>query len=363
MIRVRVRGARVDYPVIVRRGLLKRAGALIRAAAPGATALLVTDRTVGRLYGGAVARSLARAGYRVVRATLPNGERSKSIESFRALSTLWAEAGAGRDAVVVALGGGVVSDVAGFAASTFARGLRWVVLPTTLLAQADAAIGGKVGVNLSTGKNLVGAFHHPAAVLADTDTLRTVTPRAYRAGLAEVVKIGVIRRPVILSRLTRLADNGRWRDPRALEALVRIAAAEKASIVSKDERDRGARLALNFGHTVGHALEAAAGFHRLLHGEAVALGMVAELRLSVLEAGLDPISVIAVESLLRALRLPTRLERRPGPAFWKALGRDKKRGRKAARVVLCPAIGQAKVFELSSLSTLRRVVQSLVRLT
>jgi 3-dehydroquinate synthetase len=318
---------------------------------------------VGRLYGGLVERALTDAGFRVVRTTLKDGEPAKSVASFHALCRLWAKEGAGRDAVVVALGGGVVSDVAGFAASAYGRGLRWVALPTTLLAQADAAIGGKVGVNLGAGKNLVGAFHHPAAVLADTDTLRTLAPRAYRAGLAEVLKIGIVRRPAIIPRLARLAAGRAWRRPRAVEPLIRLSAAEKAWLVSRDERDRGPRLALNFGHTVGHALEAAGGFHRLLHGEAVALGMVAALRLSVIEAGLDPIAVVGIESLLRRLGLPTRLGRRPGERFWRALGRDKKRGRIATRVVLCPAIGRAKVFELSSLRTLRRVVLSLVRQT
>ena len=153
----------------------------------------------------------------MVRVTLPNGERSKSIDSFRALCDRWSEEGVGRDAIVVALGGGVVSDVAGFAASTFARGLTWAALPTTILAQADASIGGKVGVNLPGGKNLVGAFHHPAVVLADTETLRTLTPRAYRAGLAEVLKIGVIRRPEIVSSLYRLAARGGRRSRRAVD--------------------------------------------------------------------------------------------------------------------------------------------------
>lgn len=361
MIRVRVRSRPASYPVVVRAGLLRRAGAAIRSVAPGGTALLVTDRTVGALYGAEVEQSLERAGYRVVRATLPAGERAKSLGSWSALGTLWARSGARRDAVVVALGGGVVSDIAGFAASSYARGLRWVALPTTLLAQADAAIGGKVGVNLPAGKNLVGAFHHPSAVLADTNTLRTLTPRAYRAGLAEVLKIGVIRRPAVLRRLSALIARDRWRDPTWVEPLIRFAAAEKAALVSRDERDRGPRLALNFGHTVGHALEAAGGYERWLHGEAVAVGMVAALRLSVLEVGLDPIAALGVESLLRRLKLPTTLERAPGPRFWTALGRDKKHGRTATRVVLCPAIGRAKVFELSSLRTLRRVVLSLVR--
>ena len=239
MIRVRVQGVPHVTQIRVRRGLLRRAGALLRELHAGGTAALVTDRTVGRLYAARVAASLERAGFRVVRTVLPDGERSKSIDSFRALCGRWSEEGVGRDAIVVALGGGVVSDVAGFAASTFARGLAWAALPTTILAQADASIGGKVGVNLPRGKNLVGAFHHPTVVLADTETLRTLTPRAYRAGLAEVLKIGVIRRPEIVSRLYRLTARGGWGEPRVLEPLIRMAAAEKARLVSKDERDRG----------------------------------------------------------------------------------------------------------------------------
>jgi 3-dehydroquinate synthase len=363
MIRVRVPGVARVTVVRVGRGLMRRAGPILRTLHAGDTAALVTDRTVGRLYAARVETSLERAGFRVVRATLPVGERSKSIGTFRALCDRWSEEGIGRDTIVVALGGGVVSDVAGFAASTFARGLTWAALPTTILAQADASIGGKVGINLPGGKNLVGAFHHPAMVLADTEALRTLTPRAYRAGLAEVLKIGVIRRPEILSRLYRLAARGGWGHPRALEPLIRMAAAEKARLVSKDERDRSVRLALNFGHSVGHALEAAYGYRRYLHGEAVALGMVAALRLSVLEIGLDPIVAIEVESILRQLGLPTRLHRFPGRRFWKALERDKKRGRAGLRMILCPAIGKSKVFELSSLTALRRVVLSLVRQT
>lgn len=363
MIRVRLRRGRVWYPVRVGPGLVGRAGKLVRAVHAGATALLVTDRAVGRLYGASVARSLGRSGFRVIRATLPNGERAKSFESFRALCDLWANEGAGRNSIVVALGGGVVSDVAGFGAATFARGLPWVVFPTTILAQADASIGGKVGINLVSGKNLVGAYHHPVAVFADTETLRTLSPRTYRAGLAEVLKIGVIRRPEIITRLYRLAARGGWGDPRAIEPLIRIAAGEKALLVGRDERDNGARRALNFGHTVGHALEAAYGYTRHQHGEAVALGMVAALRLSVLEVGLDPIAAIEIEALVRRLGLSTHLDRPPGARFWSALGRDKKRGREGLRMVLSPAIGKTKVYEMSSLTTLRRVVLSMVRQT
>jgi len=346
--------------VRVGNGFLARAGALTRSVHDGGTVALVTDRTVARLYGARAVSSLERAGFRVVPVTLPAGESAKSFQSYRGLCERWSRAGVGRDAVVVALGGGVVSDVAGFAASTFARGLPWIAFPTTVLAQADASIGGKVGINLTGGKNLVGAFHHPLAVFADTDTLRTLSPRAYRSGLAEIAKMGIVRRPEILVRLARVGPTSP-RDARAIEPLIRAAAAEKAWFVERDERDAGIRMALNFGHTMGHALEAASGYRRYLHGEAVSIGMAAALRLSVLEAGLDPVAAVEIESLLRRLGLPTRLAAEPGPRFWRALRRDKKRGRKHLRVVLCPRLGTSKVFGLPSLTTFRRVVRSLVR--
>jgi 3-dehydroquinate synthase len=371
MIRVRVARRSRAYRIEVGEGLLDRAGRILRAlgsprgsSPSGATALLVTDRTVGALYGSRVAQSLERAGFHVARSTtLPAGERAKSFREYGRICEAWSRARADKDALVVALGGGVVSDVAGFAAATYGRGLRWAVLPTTVVAQADAAIGGKVGIDLDTGKNLVGAFHHPEIVLADTATLRSLPPRELRAGLAEVLKVGVIARPRMIPALARMA-RGTLRassGTRRVAPLIREAAREKARLVSLDERDRGVRRALNFGHTVGHALETATGYRRYLHGEAVSIGMVAALRMSVLEAGLHPVDAADVEALLGRLGLPTRLDREPGSAFWKALSRDKKRGRSGLRMVLCPAIGKSKVFDLSSLTTLRRVVSSLVR--
>jgi 3-dehydroquinate synthase len=321
--------------------------------------LLVTDRTVAGLYGGRFRASLRRAGFEVLATVLPAGERTKSLPSARRLYRAWARAGAGRTALVVALGGGVVSDVAGYAAATFARGLDWIVFPTTLLSQADAGIGGKTGVNLAEGKNLVGAYHHPLAVYSDPEALRTLTPRAFRSGLAEVVKMGVIRRPELLHRIEALLRRGTLREPSRITPVVRMTAVEKARYVSRDERDRGVRRELNFGHTVGHALEAAYGYGRYLHGEAVSVGMVAALRLSVRESGLPPSDAARVESLLRRAGLPTRLPGRPNRAFWKALLRDKKRGRTGIRVVLSRAIGRAKVFDLPSLTPLRRVLQDL----
>jgi len=361
---VSIPGRPARYAVRVERGLLDRIGARLRrdiGLVPGASVALVTDRTVARLYAARVERSLRAAGCDVRRYVLAPGEPSKDLAVAARLFEWWARDGIGKGALVVALGGGVVSDVTGFAASAFGRGLSWVAVPTTLLAQADAAIGGKTGVNLKAGKNLVGAFHHPRAVYADPDALRSLPLRAIRSGLAEVVKVGVVRDPSILVRLASLLRRGRGLDPKALAPLVRACAVSKAWFVSKDERDNGIRRVLNFGHTVGHALEASEGYRAFHHGEAVAVGMVAELRLSVLETRLNPIAALRVEALLKAIGLPTGLKRPVKPAFWKAVMRDKKRGRAGIRVVLCPAIGRAKVIALPSLTPLERVVASLVR--
>jgi 3-dehydroquinate synthase len=356
---VTVRRPRIRYRVVVRPGLLREAGERLLRHRRGGALLLVTDRTVDRLYGARVTASLRRAGFEVHATVLPPGERTKSLASVRRLYRAWALHGAGKTALVAALGGGVVSDVAGYAAATYGRGLPWVVFPTTLLSQADASIGGKTGVNLPEGKNLVGAYHHPLGVYADPEALETLTPRAFRSGLAEVVKMGVIRRPELLGRIESLLRTGRLRDPARLAPLIRATAAEKARTVSRDERDRGVRRHLNFGHTVGHALEAAYGYGRYLHGEAVSVGMIAALRLSVRSAGMTRREAARVESILAGAGLPTRLGARPNRAFWRALLRDKKRGRVGLRVVLSPAIGRAKLFDLASLTPLRQVLSDL----
>ena len=363
-IQVRIPGRPARYAVRVERGLLDRIGARLKrdvGLAPRATVALVTDRTVAALYARRVEKSLRAAGCEVRRYVLAPGEPSKDLAVAARLFESWAADGLGKGTLVIALGGGVVSDVAGFASSAFGRGLAWIAVPTTLLSQADAAIGGKTGVNLRAGKNLVGAFHHPKAVYADPDALRTLSRRAVRSGLAEVVKMGVVRDPRILVSLASLVRRGRGLDPRALAPLVRSCAASKAWFVSKDERDKGIRRVLNFGHTVGHALEASEGYRAFHHGEAVAVGMVAALRLSVMETHLDPIDALRVEALLKSLGLPTSLKRPVKVAFWRAILRDKKRGREGVRVVLCPAIGKAKVIALPSLTPLEQVVASLVR--
>jgi 3-dehydroquinate synthase len=250
MIEVRAARARIRYPIRIESGLLGRAGRLLRQDGVSGTVLVVTDRTVARLHGPRFLGGLRKAGLTPRVIALPPGERSKTLARVRDICERWSRWSANRTVPVVAFGGGVVSDVAGFAAASYARGLDWFVFPTTLLAQADASIGGKVGVNLASAKNLLGAFHHPRAIHADVDTLRTLPPRAFRSGLAEIVKMGVIRRPSVLESLRSLAAGGvRPEDARVAE-LIRAAAKEKAWYVSRDPNDVGLRQALNFGHTV-----------------------------------------------------------------------------------------------------------------
>jgi 3-dehydroquinate synthase len=246
---------------------------------------------------------------------------------------------------VVALGGGVVGDLAGFAAATWLRGVPWVAVPTTVLAQVDASVGGKTAIDLAAGKNLVGAFHQPAGVLVDSATLATLPPRQRRSGLAEVVKTGFAVDRALWDWLEARLDALTSGEPAALAGAVERSIRAKARVVIADERERegGGRTALNFGHTLGHAIEASLGYRRLLHGEAVAIGMRAAAWLSVRVAGLAPESHVRLEAALDHLGLPARMPRVGVERLLKALRQDKKRANGEVRWVLTPRIGDASV--------------------
>jgi 3-dehydroquinate synthase len=276
---------------------------------------------------------------------VPSGEAAKSV---RGLERVWeglAARGLGRDGAIVALGGGSVSDLAGFAAATWLRGVPWVALPTTLLAQVDASVGGKTAVDLAAGKNLVGAFHQPAGVLVDPGTLATLPARHRRSGLAEVLKTGFAVDAALWNWLEARLDALAEGEAPALAGAVARTIAAKARVVEADERERegGGRSALNFGHTLGHAIEAALGYRRLLHGEAVAVGMRAAAWLSVRVAGLKPESHIRLEAALDHLGLPIRMPPLALPRVLKAMRQDKKRAGATTRWVLTPRIGDASV--------------------
>jgi 3-dehydroquinate synthase len=347
-----VPSARVDlagrsYPVIVERGALDRLGSVAAGFRPEGSAALITDANVDSILGDRCERRLGEVGLSAVRVVVEAGETSKSLSRLETLCRELARAGLDRSALLVAVGGGVLTDLAGFAAAVFLRGIDWIAVPTTLQGQLDAAIGGKTGVNLPEGKNLVGAFHQPLAVLADPLALATLPADELRSGLAEAVKCGVIGDPDLFALLERTAGGiiAEPRDalPGALEEIVFRSARLKAEVVSSDERETGRRAILNFGHTVGHAVEAAAGYGTYRHGEAVSLGMIAAGRLGVARTGFAPSDAARVERLLLALGLAARLKAPlDRAALRQAMARDKKHVGGELRFVLPEAIGRVR---------------------
>ena len=302
---------------------------------------VVTDENVGGLYAGTVLESLRASGFDPVLSVVPSGERSKSLEVVADLSATLAAAGLDRHAFVVALGGGVIGDLAGFLAAIYYRGIPFVQVPTTVVAQVDSSIGGKTGVNLPAGKNLLGAFHPPRLVVADVDTLASLPDREFNEGMAEAIKHAVIRDRSLLARLVALDR----REAVELEAVVRRNLEIKAEVVARDEFERGGeRALLNFGHTVGHAIEQAAGYGRLLHGEAISLGMVAAGRLSMRKAGLTAADFADLVQALRHFRLPSRLpEDLATTTILESMARDKKFAAGAIRFVVTPRLGEARL--------------------
>ncbi len=276
LIRIPVTTASRSYEVLVKRGLLGEAGQEVEQAVPRCTRVcVVTSKPIRKCWGKASEKGLRGMSGKVQFFEMPDGERAKRLANLEKLAEKLVEHGADRQSVIVALGGGVVGDVGGFLASVFMRGIPVVQVPTTLVAQVDSAIGGKTGVNLTSGKNLVGTFHQPACVLVDPDVLSTLPEREYRSGLFEAMKYGVIRDRSIFELMEKHRDALLARDGDLLEQLITDCIRVKAEVVSGDERESGERRILNFGHTIGHALEAETGYKTLLHGEAVAWGMIA----------------------------------------------------------------------------------------
>jgi len=308
---------------------------------------VVTDENVAPLWGGPLTEALTARGLapRAVVVLRP-GEEHKRLGPIEGALAAMIEGGADRSAVVVGHGGGVVTDMAGFAAATLLRGVRWVALPTTLLAMVDASVGGKTGVDLGAAKNAVGAFHQPSAVVIDVAKVATETDRNYRSGLAEVVKAACIADPALFALLEGEAARILAREASVVEDLAFRAIAVKAAIVARDEHETGERALLNFGHTVGHALEAEGGFHRLTHGEAVALGMVAMLRVGQALGVTDPAEAERVVKLLARLELPVDLDAQPLAAAVRFIGLDKKRRGSSVRAVVMERVGATRVHPL-----------------
>jgi len=341
LIRVRLQRTRDElYAVHVGAGILPSLPGLVRALLPAHRIFLVTDSNVRRFHGQNLLALLRRAGLPAHLLAVPPGEKSKRRQVKARLEDRMLDLGGGRDSLVLALGGGMVCDLAGFVAATFHRGVPFIPIPTTLLAMVDAAIGGKTAVDHPRGKNLIGAFHQPCAVLTDVEFLATLNEREFRSGLSEVVKTAVVGDPDLFGRLERSPSTILSRHPEAMMKLVSACCRVKVRVVEADARDSGLRAVLNFGHTLGHALEHHLRY-RLSHGEAVAIGMALEARAAeaarILKAG-EAGRIVAV---LEKLGLPTLLPKGVSPArVLETARRDKKAERGEVRYALPRKIGE-----------------------
>lgn len=296
-----------SYPILIGNDAAQEGIKALPGLLRGRKVALVTNAKLNRLYGHRIVSALTGAGFGVTIVLLPDGEQYKTLKYISRIYNALIKAGFDRADTVIALGGGVVGDMAGFAAATYMRGIDFVQFPTTLLAQVDSSVGGKTGVDHPGGKNIVGAFYQPRLVACDLDTLSTLPRREYLCGLAEVIKYGVIRLPRFFSFLERNREALLRREPDTLSAVVRESCACKARVVESDEREAGERAILNFGHTFGHGIETALNFLTLKHGEAVAIGMVMAGELSLRLGLIDEKTVRRVEALIGAYGLPTRL--------------------------------------------------------
>ena len=374
---IEISGDGFCYFALVGRGLLARAGELVRHQLGGDRCAIIADETSARLFANRLCESFRsqKCSPRLIR--IPAGEKSKSLTQVEKICDEMIEAGVDRSSFVVGLGGGVVGDISGFVASIFERGVPHVQIPTTLLAMVDSSIGGKTGVNLSAGKNLIGRIHHPALIIADVETLESLPPRELRQGYAEIIKHAIIRDADMFYDLSSGAKQSKvegsggtglksQRDPPTsarvdrLVALIRRNIVIKAEIVSADARELlGKRALLNFGHTVGHAIEHAAEF-RIPHGDCVSIGMVAACNISIKRAGFSVEERDAVVALLKQFELPTRLpdevDRKKAVA---AVAHDKKFVGGEIRFVVTPRIGEARVSNEVTVTDIRDAIAEL----
>lgn len=350
-----------SYQVIIGDGLIRRSGRILAGLGIGRDAFIITNAPVARIYGPALRRSLSGSGISSRFAYVPDSEKAKServafglIRSLSGFDKL-------KDTFVIALGGGVVGDLAGFVASVYRRGIPYVQIPTTLLAQVDSAIGGKVAIDLPVAKNLVGAFYQPRAVISDISALKTLPKREIRSGLAEVIKYGIIKDRKLFEFLERSMALCLAQDKKALEFIVSRSAAIKAKVVGKDELDRtGLRAILNYGHTIGHAIESASGYReKYNHGEAISIGMAAGAGIAVRMGFLKAPDKARIEDLIRKAGLPVRLKGFSFSALRRSYIYDKKFIHGKSRFVLPVTIGRVRVIEGIPDSVIKKIIEEI----
>ncbi|PYK36975.1 MAG: 3-dehydroquinate synthase [Verrucomicrobia bacterium] len=334
-----IRGAAYRHPALVGSGLLEQVGERTGKYLPRKTCAIISDTNVSPLFADRIKRSLESANFQPTLITIPAGEKSKTLKQAGAICDQMIAAGLDRQSFVIGLGGGMIGDISGFVAAIYHRGIPHVQIPTTLLAMVDSSIGGKTGVNTADGKNLIGAFHHPSLVIDDMEVLKTLPPREFNQGFAEIIKQAIIADAEMFGALKNTEAN----DALALQSLIKRNIEIKSKIVAKDERDQtGERAILNFGHTIGHAIERTGDYGKFLHGEAVSLGIVAACAISIKKAGFSPDQRDAIVDLLRRFNLPTQLPKDfPREKIIERLKFDKKFEGGNVRFVVTPHIGAA----------------------
>ncbi|HUH60117.1 MAG TPA: 3-dehydroquinate synthase [Candidimonas sp.] len=346
-----------SYPIHIGAGRLDLLGDSIPADATAVA--LVTNPTVAALYGDRAERALANSGKRVIRIELPDGEAYKDWQTLNLIFDVLLQERLDRKAVLVALGGGVIGDMVGYAAASYMRGIRFVQVPTTLLAQVDSSVGGKTAINHPLGKNMIGAFYQPIAVEIDTDVLATLPAREISAGLAEVIKYGLIIDELFFDWCEANVAALRALEPRAVTHAIQRSCELKAHVVSQDERESGLRAILNLGHTFGHAIESGLGYGQWLHGEAVGCGIVMAAELSSVELGFPAASVSRVHALVRAIGCPVTAPDLGLQRWIDLMQVDKKTEAGQLRFVLLPRIGEARIMS-APMEAVRTVIEKTV---
>ena len=346
-----------SYDIVVRQGALAEIGNWAAGLLNGRQVLVVADENSARFFGADSLAAMEAAGIKASMVVMTPGEESKSLAGADRVYEAAIRAGLDRTGAIVALGGGVIGDLAGFVAATYLRGIDFLQVPTTLLSQVDSSVGGKVAVNHSLGKNLIGAFYQPRGVLIDPATLRSLPEREFCSGMAEVLKYGLIADAAFFDELAADSTRIRQRDMGRMEDIIAKCCRMKADYVERDERDNGDRIQLNFGHTVGHAIEAAGGFTRFTHGEGVALGMLAAARLSELHAGLPEGTVGKIRAVLAEYRLPEKLTGVNPDVLIEFMGTDKKRSAGSINWVVLQRIGCAGTKREISYESVQQALQ------
>lgn len=344
-----------SYDISLGAGILDTLGSLCRDLELSGTAAVVSNTTVAPLYYDRVRASLEAAGYRVILIALPDGEGFKNSATLNLIYDGLVDASLDRGSFIVALGGGVIGDMAGFAAASYLRGIPFVQVPTTLLSQVDSSVGGKTGINHPKGKNLIGAFYQPRVVLIDVATLDSLPEREYLSGLGEIVKYGAVLDPGFFDFLEQNSELLLARDKDALIQAVARSCAIKARVVEADEREGGVRAVLNFGHTLGHAVETLTGYTRYLHGEAVAIGMVQAARVSLSLGFCSLADCERIDALLQRFGLPRELPAFPVHAYAEALSHDKKVRDRGLLFICNRGIGDYKMERINDLTALLEI--------